>query len=59
VIKGLVDVKSRGEAVLFTELNFENTFILTAVRNWGAREKIADYLISKNRVEGVDYLHAG
>jgi len=38
------------------EKYFSN-FILTNVTNWGARDKISQFLCSKGLKEGVDYLH--
>jgi glycosyltransferase involved in cell wall biosynthesis len=60
-IQGYIDVKSRSfednQCINFKEFNWESkTFVLSYVANWGAREKIREFLISKGKVEGIDFI---
>jgi len=60
-VEGFIDVKARvlhdACCIHFEEFNWEApSFILSYVGNWGARKEIRDFLISKSKVEGVDFI---
>ncbi|HKK68537.1 MAG TPA: hypothetical protein VJ946_10000, partial [Bacteroidales bacterium] len=60
-IEGYIDVKPRflddACCIYYEEFNWEApAFILSYVGNHGARDKIRNYLLSKGKVEGVDFL---
>ena len=61
VIEGYIDVKDRdfecSVCVSYTKFNWQvPCFILSYVANHGAREKIRSFLISKGKIEGLDFL---
>lgn len=62
-IEGYIDVKTRelGETccVHFEEFNWDaSSFVVSYVGNWGARKKIRNFLLSKGKIEGEDFILA-
>lgn len=60
-IEGYIDLKER-ELEDACCIQFENfnwnapAFILSYVANWGARDEIRNYLLSKGKIEGMDFI---
>ena len=60
-IEGYIDVKERelkdACCIPFDHFNWEApAFILSYVANWGARDEIRNYLVSKGKTEGIDFI---
>ena len=60
-VEGFIDVKEReldnACCIHFEAFNWEApSFVLSYVANWGARDEIREFLISKGKAEGVDFI---
>lgn len=60
-VEGYIDVKERKlenmDSVNYHDFNWEApSFILSYVPNWGARDKIREFMISKRKIEGIDFI---
>lgn len=60
-VEGFIDVKERKlenfDSINYLDFNWEvPSFILSYVPNWGARDKIREFMISKGKIEGVDFI---
>lgn len=60
-IEGYIDVKEReledACCIAYENFNWDApAFILSYVANWGARDDIKNYLLSKGKIEGVDFI---
>lgn len=58
-IAGFIDLKTGENVMKYTDIPAAGScFVLSYVNNWGARENIRSYLLSKDYVEGLHFLLA-